>query len=343
MKKIYFIIIVLLALFGCHEKESIIDHEVKTDLLKIYINESLGDGLGPIIAAEFEKKYECSVIMEVIENETLLLQKLILEKENPQADIVIGIQSTSITNALATNLFVVYEPENIKNITDKSLLLDKRFRLIPYKYAYYAFLYDTTFIHTPPKTFGEMQSSIWRDKFILIDPQSSATGYGLLLWTLGVWGERGFEAFWDSISSNVLSIQPSLYEAYMSFQTGEAPFVLSYSTIPAYYIEIENSTQYQAYIPEEGGLKEIGFAGILQGSKNIYLARRFMEFMLTKDFQKHIPTTQWMLPVIDGIDLPEGFSSAPKPKIDLTEKIFSKSDNFADRWIDLWIKTVTVK
>ena len=350
MKNQYYLRILLITLIsvllfsGCEKKTSTADEDVITDVLKIYCYDSFATwGLGPKIVEEFEKKYDCKVILQSVGGGSTLVNHIIFEKNDPQADIAIGILNTQMNKVLDADVFYSFEPKTINNIKNKNLIVDKQHRLIPFDYSYYAFVYNSEILNTPPKTFGEMQSSVWKDKIILIDPRTSATGYGLLVWTLSVFGERGFVPYWRSLKDNVLTIPASWSEAYTAFLTDEAPIVLSYATSPAYHIEVDNSYKYKAFIPQEGALKEIELAGILKGAKNMYLAKRFIEFMLTHDFQKHIPTTQWMFPVIDGVELPKGFAACPIPESDLSDKAFENSDFFSDKWIDVWINTVSKK
>ena len=341
-KKIFLIFISILWILnflGCKQVEiPTISPEIKTDILIIYSNDSFVKGeLVDIIIEEFENLYECTVILRSFGDSDILLNRLIFERENPQADIAIGILSTQIDRVLRANIFMPNDPDIFANISDRSLILDRRHRLIPYNYDYYAFVYDTEVLHTPPVTFGEMQSSIWNHKILVTDPRISSTGQGLLMWSLGIFGERGFDMFWSSLKSNILTVSVGQSEAYIAFQAGEAPIILSYITTPFYHIEVEKTDRFSAYIPLEGRLKEIEFAGILNGSENLYLARRFIEFMLSYEFQSLLPTTLWKFPVVEGIELPESFANIQLPERDLSERIFDRTEYLNDSWAEQWM------
>ena len=49
----------------------------------------------------------------------------------------------------------------------------------------------------------------------------------------------------------------------------------------------------------EGHAIQIEVMGILKNASNMELARNFLEFSLSEDFQKHIPQGNWMYPVIN--------------------------------------------
>jgi thiamine transport system substrate-binding protein len=116
--------------------------------------------------------------------------------------------------------------------------------------------------------------------------------------------------------------------------------VLSYTTSPAYHVEYEETTRYRAAIFKEGNYLQIEGMGIVKGAKNMPLAKKFIDFIVTVDFQKEIPLTNWMFPVNPDVKLPDSFDYAPKPK-----KILSlPSDQIQahqDRWIEGWLEAVT--
>jgi len=77
------------------------------------------------------------------------------------------------------------------------------------------------------------------------------------------------------------------------------------------------------------------------GTPHADLARTFLAFILTRDFQATIPTGNWMYPVIDlGDDLPQAFRDLPVPPhallIDPDDVAAQRSD-----WIDAWLGAMT--
>ena len=93
---------------------------------------------------------------------------------------------------------------------------------------------------------------------------------------------------------------------------GEAPIVLSYVTSPAYHKIVEGEKKYRAAIFREGHYPQVEFAAIVKKSKKQKLANKFIDFMLGEDFQKAIPTSNWMYPVITYEKLPSAFDKQPK-------------------------------
>ncbi len=79
--------------------------------------------------------------------------------------------------------------------------------------------------------------------------------------------------------------------------------------------------------------------GILKKSKNIKLSQKFVDFILTEDFQGEIPLTNWMFPVNPEVKLPDSFRYAPTPDKILYLNTFEIQEN-QKRWIESWLKIV---
>ena len=97
------------------------------------------------------------------------------------------------------------------------------------------------------------------------------------------------------------------------FVKGETPIVLSYVTSSAYHKIVEGEKKYKAAVFEEGHYTQIEFAAMVKKSKKQKLAQTFIDFMLSEDFQKAIPTSNWMYPVITYEKLPSAFDKSQKP------------------------------
>lgn len=84
---------------------------------------------------------------------------------------------------------------------------------------------------------------------------------------------------------------------------------------------------------------QVEVAAQLKNSPQPELAQQFMQFMLTPQFQKELPTTNWMYPVID-IPLPAVYEQLPLPKKSLQ---FSAAEVAKERnaWTRLWQTAVS--
>jgi thiamine transport system substrate-binding protein len=160
-----------------------------------------------------------------------------------------------------------------------------------------------------------------------------------MLWLKSVYGDKAGDA-WKGMAPKILTVSKSWDEAYGLFTKGEAPMVLSYTTSPAYHIMEEKTDRYKALDFPEGNYMEVEVAGMLASSRQPELARKFLQFVVSADFQKQIPTTNWMFPVIDiGADLPPVFRDLPQPGKSL---LLPSADVAAHRaaWTKEWLDAV---
>ena len=132
-------------------------------------------------------------------------------------------------------------------------------------------------------------------KIVIQDPRTSTPGLGLVLWMKSVYGDQAADA-WAKLRPRILTVTPGWSEAYGLFTKGEAEMVLSYTTSPAYHVIAESSQRYQAAAFSEGHYLQIEVAGQTKKGAANPLAKQFLEFMLTPEFQDIIPETNWMLP-----------------------------------------------
>ncbi len=309
--------------------------------LTIYSYDSfVSYGLSKKVIPLFEKMTGEKVIVRTYGDAGAVLSRLILEKKRPKADLVIGIDQNLLPRALKSGVLSPYKPENITNIHNKGLIFDPTYHVIPYDYGAISIVYDKEKLKNPPESFEELLDKKYKGSLILEDPRTSSTGLAFLYWTIAVYG-NDFTKYWKSLLPNILTITSGWDEAFELFSNGEAPMMVSYATDPAYSYENYKSTRYGALIFKEGGYIQIEGAGIVKGTKDRKMAERFIEFMLTSEFQKEIPLTQWMFPVVD-VGLPECFKYAAK-----IDKILSlppdRISKNQDKWIRKWEEIVVSK
>ncbi len=313
----------------------------KTADLTIYAYDSFVSEWGPAgkVIPKFEKKYGVKVDVLSVGDAGQVLSRAILEKESPNADIVLGIDNNLLSKALETGILAPYRSPNLKRIPP-DLVFDKSHHITPFDYGFFAIVYDSSSITDPPKSLEDLVRPAFRKKIILEDPRTSSPGMGFLLWTIAVYGDHYLD-YWKRLMPNILTITEGWDSAYGLFTNGEAPMVLSYTTSPAYHVEYENTTRYRAAIFTEGNYLQIEGMGILKGAKHPDLAGKFIDFTLTDDFQREIPLTNWMFPVDPNVELPKSFNYAPRPEKMLSLDTFT-IEKMQDRWIKDWL-TVTAR
>jgi thiamine transport system substrate-binding protein len=260
-----------------------------------------------------------------------VLSRIKLEKRNPKADVVIGLDQSLTVEAVKNDLLMPYKPLNASKIENQDIIFNQDFSVTPYDYGAIAIIYDPERLDTTPKSFEDLTEM---DKSLIIqDPRSSSTGQAFLLWTIAVYGDD-WKEFWKELKPAILTVTTGWTDSFSKFEAGEAPMMVSYATDGAYSYEYYESTKYKALIPEEGGYVQIEGAGIAKGTNNEELAKRFLEFLLMDEFQREVPLNQWMFPVTN-VELPESYEYALKPEKILTVESEEIADNL-DKWLNEW-------
>ena len=86
--------------------------------------------------------------------------------------------------------------------------------------------------------------------------------------------------------------------------------------------------------------RQVEFAGVLDGAKNVDGAHALIDFMLTERFQAALPESMFVLPVRKGTPLPDVFrryAVSPSAPLELSAGEIGAN---RDRWIDEWTQTV---
>ena len=288
--------------------------ERPTDELVIWTSDSFLSnwGPGPAVAEKFEELTGIKITWEGHAGAGTALSRLLHEGSSADADIIIGIDQNLSARLLESGLLEPYRPAGAERIFPE-LIFDPGFRLIPMDYSFFAFVYDSETITNPPGSLEDLTRPEFNNGIILIDPRTSSVGLGFFGWVRQAYGE-GWRDYWRRLSPSVLTVAGGWSSAYGLFTRGEAPLVLSYTTSPGYHLEYENTERFRAAIFSEGHPMQIEMAGLLRAGRNRQNAQRFLDFMLSPDFQNIIPLTNWTYPVID-IPLPDSFSINPKSDV----------------------------
>ena len=290
-------------------------------------------GPGPELKKQFEAVCGCALEYTSLEDAGTLVARLQLEGAATKADVLLGIDQNLMGEAKATGLFAPASP----GIEGLKLPVDwKDDTFLPFDYGWFAFVYDSAKLKTPPASLKALVDAPDSLKIVIQDPRTSTPGLGLLLWTQSVFG-ADTPAAWTKLKPKIVTVTKGWSEAYDLFLKGEADMVLSYTTSPAYHLIAEQKDNYAAASFSEGHYMQIEVAAALKSSKQPELAKKFLTFLVSPEAQATLPTTQWMYPVkpLAG-GLPAGFEKMITPAKSLTFDSAGIAKN-RKAWIDAWL------
>ncbi len=312
---------------------SLAKDNLNKEKLNIYVNHSfISGGLIDKIKPEFEKQCACELEFFDFNSANAILTRLQIEGNKTKADIALGFDYNLIPRSEENKLF----QENKVDLSRLNLPITWQNKTyLPFDYGYLAFIYNSEKLKNPPTSFSELAKQ--KISIIIQDPRTSSPGLGFLLWNKSINKEKAAD-FWEKISSNIVTTPPSWTQAYGLFLNGEANMVLSYTTSAFYHQINDKTTKYKAAIFNEGHYLQVEMAAISKYTKNYNLANKFMKFILSEKFQKNIPESNWMYPVIETKNIPEAFKRIKPKAIDLID--FKTIEKQQQNWINEWLNSI---
>ena len=308
--------------------------------------------IGEQVITEFEEANNAKVIIQKGGSSGDVLIRAILEKGNPSGDLLYGIDNTFLGRALREDIFVVYESPLLENVPDQ-FILDKTFHVSPVDYGYVNLNYHKEYLEqnnlTPPSTLEELTQPKWKGMVVVENPSTSSPGLAFLIATVSYFGEDDdydYLDFWADLRANDLAVKNGWSEAYytdFSQYGGDRPLVVSYATSPAAEVFFSEG---KFSVPPTGNVLvdratflQIEGIGILKGSKNEELAKKFVDFTLGRPFQEDIPGRMFVYPVNSQAEKPDFFKFAEVPTLPADigpETIDAKREE----WMDAWTRVV---
>lgn len=286
-------------------------------------------GPGPVLKEAFEAVCECRLNYVSSDDGVSLLNRLRLEGDRTRADVVMGIDDMLMPQMKRLGLVKPHHIDLNQIPLKATLNWDDRY-FIPFDYGFFAFIYDRERVTEPARSMAELLAS--DASVIYQDPRTSTPGQGLMNWISLLYGNEAVDA-WRQLAQNTVTVTKGWSEAYAMFLQGEADYVLSYSTSPAYHQLVEENDQYVATVFAEGHLAQIEVAGISAFSSQPDLSRQFLNFLLEPETQSMIAQHNWMLPVRSDVELPDAFSAAERKALTLSAE---EADTNRREWLRIW-------
>ena len=294
-------------------------------------------GPGPQIEQAFEAECGCDLNFVSVADGVALLNRLRLEAGRTDADIVLGLDTNLVAEARESGFFADHGLE-LPDSAVPGAWADAMF--VPFDFGYFAVIYDTEAIDTPPTSMAAFLAADPDLKIAIQDPRTSTPGLGLMLWLKALYGDEAPGAY-AKLAGRVLTVTPGWSEAYGLFTNGEVPMVLSYTTSPAYHMIAEETDRYQAMAFEEGHYMQIEVAAQTTKGADNPLAAEFLSFITSAAFQDVIPQTNWMMPAFaTSAPLDPVFGKLVQPADALLLDPETVAEN-RKAWVDEWLEVMS--
>jgi thiamine transport system substrate-binding protein len=283
-----------------------------------------------------------------------MLNKAILSKDSPLADVLYGVDNTFLSRALAADIYEPYASPALKNIPAE-FQLDATQRALPVDYGDVCINYDKAYFaahNLPiPQSLEDLAKSQYKGLLVTENPSTSSPGLAFLLATIKHYGESDYIGYWKDLRQNGLVVVDGWETAYYinfsgSTGKGSQAMVVSYGTSPAAEVMFASTPLSDAptasILGPDTCFRQIEFAGILKETGQRALAEKFVDFMLSEQFQADMPAQMFVYPVLPNVSLPDAFvkysQKASQPARLSPDDIAANRDAWIQAWNDAVLK-----
>ena len=306
------------------------------------------------VMTQFEEANNVTIQYLALGDAGEALNKVILSKDAPLADVFFGVDNAFLSRALDADIFVPYESPQLANIPDE-LKLDPQNRLLPVDFGFVNINADRGWFEDAglplPETLEDLAKPEYAGLLVVENPATSSPGLAFLLATIGHFGEDGYLDYWRALAENDALVSDSWSEAYFEHFTvgsggaGDRPLVVSYSTSPpADVIYATDGRSEPASVnvnPPDGTFRQIEFVGVLAGAKQPDLAQKLVDFMLSTPFQEDIPLQMFVYPSNQDAQLPDLFVQFAEIPTDPAQVAPDAIEANREAWIQAWTDVMT--
>ncbi len=292
---------------------------------------------------------ESGITVEVIKGGDAgeLVSKSILTKDNPEADVLFGIDNSFLQRGLDNELFVSYESPTLADVPQTLQLDAEQNRVTPIDFGDVCVNYwkDALPEGKAPQSLEDLAKPAFASTFVTQNPETSSPGFAFLLATISHFGEDGWQDYWKNLKTNGVEVSTGWEDAYygefLAGGEGDKALVTSYASSPAAEVLFaeEPLTQAPTGVLDDTCFRQIEFAGILQGTEKTEAAQQLVDFMLSEPFQQEIPLKMFVSPANSKATIPAEFSdhavSIDEPLVLDPETIEANRDKWTQQWNEI--------
>jgi thiamine transport system substrate-binding protein len=314
------------------------------DELRVMVHSSFSLPKPMLAQFETQSKVKLSIIKGGDAGE--MLNKLILTRAQPVADVVFGIDNALVLKAQAAQVIEPFPNASLHGPAPLAL----GHGVVPVDYGYVNLNYDKAWVAKSgvplPKSLDDLTQATYRDWLLVQNPATSSPGYAFLLATIAGLGEEKAFDWWAKMRANGLKVTKGWSEAYytdFSRNGGKYPVVVSYATSPAaevFYSKDKLTESPTGNLFVKGGVfRQVEGVALVKGGGQREAAAKFIEFLRSAPVQEALQTSMWMFPAEARTPRPEVMRHGPEP----TAYDSLSADVIADKgaqWVSRWTQVV---
>jgi thiamine transport system substrate-binding protein len=305
------------------------------------------------LLAQFER--EAGVKLQLVKGGDAgeLLNRLILTRANPIADVVFGIDNALLPRAMQAGVLDAYDGPSARRASAMPIGDAAQTGVVPVDHGYMTLNVDKAWFAQKglalPASLDDLTRPAYKDLMVVQHPGTSSPGQAFLQATIGGLGEEAAFAWWSRMRANGVKVAKGWSEAYYTDFTrngGTRPIVVSYATSPAaevFYSKTPLTESPTANLFLRGGVyRQVEGVALIKGGNPAarVAAGRFIEFLRSAPVQQALQTSMWMYPAEPGVALAEVLQRHAAQPAQVDNPPAAQASERLRAWQDRWVRTV---
>ncbi|MFI9817091.1 2-aminoethylphosphonate ABC transporter substrate-binding protein [Saccharothrix variisporea] len=209
------------------------------------------------------------------------------EKANPQADVLVTLPPF-IQRAAKAGLLADYTPADADKVTDKT----GKYTAVVNNYL--DFIYNPKLAQPAPKSWQDLLDPRFKGKLQYSTPGQAGDGTAVLLQLKHVYGDQGALDYLAKLEAN--NVGPSSSTGKLQPKVSKGEIFVANGDVQMNLASIrDDKSEFEIFFPaDDKGVRSTFaipyFAGLATGAPHADNGKKFLDFLLSADVQKTIPT-----------------------------------------------------
>jgi len=315
---------------GAQKTQLLVYTALETDQIKAY-------------QESFNKSYPNIELKFVRDSTGIITAKVLAEKANPQADIVIGVSASSMAVFNNEGMLLPYAPKGLDKIVPQYRDAKNPPAWVGMDVYGAAVCFNTVEAAKrklpKPQSWKDLTKAVYKGQITMPHPSSSGTGYLDVIGWLQMWGEADAWKFMDALHENIAQYTHSGSKPCR--QAGAGEFTIGVSFEYRAVTTKKSGAPIDIIFPSEGLGWDLEASGIVKGTKKLAAAKNLMDWLATPGAME-LYAKNFAVLAMPGVAKPLDFIPADYEKR-LVKNDFAWSAKNRDRILVEWNKRYNAK
>ena len=291
----------------------------------------------------FNKAYPNIEIKWTRDSTGVITSKLLAEKNNPVADLVVGVSASSLAVFANEGMLQGYAPKGLDKISAQYRDPSNPPLWVGMDVYGAAICFNTVEaakLNLPkPESWQDLTKPVYKGRIVMPNPASSGTGYLDVTGWIQMWGDADAWKFMDALHANIAQYTHSGSKPCRQAGAGEFPIGVSFE-----YRAVttkKSGAPIDIIFPKEGLGWDLEASGIMKTTKKLDAAKSLMDWLASTEAMQ-LYSANFAVLAVPGIAKPLEFVPADYEKR-LVKNDFAWSAKNRDKIITEWLKRYDAK